>query len=127
MSDIWANIKSFQPQEFDSPDEPGSGYRMNISFIEILDKIRKQCGFPFHVHSGFRTPAHNAEVAVVEKSAHTFGVAADIGVSTSGELFAVVQAALANGITRIGIGHTFIHLDMDLTKQQHVVWLYPSK
>ncbi len=123
----WEAFKYFKPEEFDSPDEPGSGLKMNISFIEVLDKIRKECNFSFHINSGFRTIAHNAEVAVVEKSAHTLGIAADISVSTSDELFKIVQSALANGITRIGIARTFVHLDMDLSKPQHVIWLYPGQ
>lgn len=126
MSDIWANIKFFTPTEFDSPDAPGSGFRMNISFIEILDQIRKDCGFAFQIHSGFRTPEHNSQVAVVENSAHTFGLAADIGVTDGAQRWAIVKSAFDHGITRVGIGETFVHLDLDLSKPQHVIWTYPT-
>ena len=120
----WKGVKYFSPGEFDSPDEPGSGKKMNIAFIEKLDAIRKECGFPFIVNSGFRTPAHNAQVGGKGESSHTEGLAADIHIKTSHEMFKVLEAAIKLGVKRIGIGKTFIHIDLSPTLPQEVSWLY---
>ena len=126
MSDkLWEGIKHFSAAEFDSPDVPGSGDLMNIEFVKLLDQLRDRVGFPLHITSGYRTPAHNATLGkAVDGSAHTQGVACDIAISTSGERFAVVFWALEIGIKRVGMARTFVHLDMDFGKPQRVLWLY---
>lgn len=120
----WKGVKYFSPGEFDSPDEPGSGKKMNLAFIEKLDAIRKECGFPFAVNSGYRSIAHNALVGGRGESSHTEGLAADIHIKTSSELFKVLEAAIKSGVKRIGIGKTFVHLDLSPTLPNQVIWLY---
>jgi len=121
----WGQITHFRASEFDSPDEKGSGGNMDYEFVRKLDTLRELCGFSFVIHSGYRSPGHNAELPdAVPDSAHTQGLAADIGTPTSGMRFALVRHALASGFRRVGIGKTFVHLDMDETKPQDVVWLY---
>jgi len=90
----------FTPSEFDSPDLPGSGIRMNAMFISMLNKARSIAGIPFYINSGYRTPAHNKKVGGVPGSAHTKGLAADIAVTpvTYGK---VLSALLKAGFKRI--------------------------
>ena len=120
------DLKYFKHEEFDSPDLPGSASGMNPEFLKIIDQIRGKCGFPLHINSGFRTKAHNEKVGGKPESAHTLGLACDILVLGSRERFKIIEAALSLGIKRIGIGTTFLHLDMDFSKDQEVVWLYPA-
>lgn len=123
----WSTIEHFKSNEFDSPDAVGSGRQMNLDFVRLLDHLRVMAGFPFIVHSGFRTPEHNAALAgtgAVTDSAHLRGRAADIGAATSAMKFAIVMHAVALGVKRIGIGKTFVHLDNDTTLPQKVIWLY---
>ena len=40
-------LKYFKLFEFDSPDEPGSGSKMNINFLEKLDYARHNAGVVF--------------------------------------------------------------------------------
>ena len=121
----WAGIRYFKPYEFDSPDAPGSGTAMQSQFVQMLDAGRLHCGFPFIVHSGMRTTSHNLALkGAVKDSAHLRGWAADIGAPTSGMRFALLAFAFLYGVPRIGIGKTFIHLDLDKSMPQHVQWLY---
>lgn len=120
-------FKYFTWSEFDSPDQPGSGQaKMSEDFIRRLDRVRAAVGFPMLITSGYRTEAHNAKVGGVPGSAHTKGLAADIRAITDGQKRAIARAAIAQGIKRIGWGATFIHLDIDGTKPQGVVWDYPG-
>lgn len=121
---VWNDIKHFKSVEFDSPDKRGSGYSMNLLTVAKLDKVRELCGFPLVIHSGIRTPEHNAIVGGVDSSAHELGYAADIRALSSNTRFKLVEAALLAGFRRIGIGRTFVHLDDDPNKLADVIWLY---
>lgn len=127
MIDPWSEIKFFTFSEFDDPTERDSGKNMNPEFIKILDKIRASCAFGFHIDSGFRTPVHNISVGGKNDSAHMKGVAADIFCPDSTQRFAIIKFAIINGINRIGIGDSFVHLDLSLDLPQAVLWLYPPK
>jgi zinc D-Ala-D-Ala carboxypeptidase len=117
-------FRYFTYEEFDSPDAPGSGRQhMSAAFIRKLDRIREKVGLPFIITSGYRTPAHNASVGGASSSAHMQGLAADIAAPTDGMRRAIAKAAIAEGITRIGMGRTFIHLDIDKDKPQ-LTWTY---
>lgn len=121
-------FRYFAFSEFDSPDAPGSGERMmNRAFIAKLDRIRERVGFPLIINSGYRTPEHNARVGGMPNSAHLRGHAADIRALTDGQRRAIAQAAIAEGITRIGWARTYIHLDVDPTLPQRVVWGYSGR
>lgn len=121
----WGDVKFFQPVEFESPDEKGSGSRMNLEFVAKLDKLREAVKQPLTILSGYRTPAHNTAVGGVDSSAHELGQAADIAALSSTLRFTIVEAALRLGFTRIGIGSSFVHLDASLVHPQQVCWLYP--
>lgn len=115
-------LRYFKISEFDSQDVPGSGVKMRVSTLQLLDKTRHMAGIPFHVNSGYRTRQHNASVGGVASSAHTRGFAADIRATTRDAQIAIVRAARAAGFTRFGIYDTFIHLDNDPAKAQNVAW-----
>jgi hypothetical protein len=127
----WSQIKFFRPSEFDSPDFPGSGGSMDFLFVSTLDKVRAMCNFPLIITSGIRTATHNATLSgSVDGSAHLKGLAADIALygrwpgDISRMRFLIDRAAKECGIERIGIGKTFIHLDMDDSLPSPREWLY---
>lgn len=97
---------------------------MQHEFVETLDRIRGRCEFPFVVTSGFRTSRHNGEVGGVDGSAHTSGFAADIACRTSRQRQLVVYNALLEGIQRIGVAKSFVHLDCHPFLPKPVLWLY---
>lgn len=91
--------------------------------VKLLDQARGWAGIPFYITSGYRTPEKNAEVGGIENSAHCHGLAADIRALDDIERLAIVNGALHAGFTRIGIGKFHVHLDIDNTKTQEVLFI----
>ena len=92
--------------------------------VAILDGIRGMVGRPLTINSGVRCSKHNDAEGGKSDSAHTTGLAVDIAVHDSRERHDIIMFALQQGIQRIGIAKTFIHIDIDGTKPQDVAWLY---
>lgn len=119
----WDTFEHFKPEEFDSPDEPGSGIKMDFDFMRKLEAMRDRAGFPFRIRSGFRTKAHNKAVGGKPNSAHTKGLAADIAYATSQEAWKIMDAAWYEGITRVEVCDKHVHVDGDRSLPQNVlVW-----
>jgi len=115
----------FQLREFDSPDEPGSGARMDHEFLDMLDAARSIANCPFKINSGYRSAKHNKKIGGVPNSSHLRGKAADISCTSSEKRFRILAALLAVGFTRVGIHRSFIHVDNDtIVKTPGVAWLY---
>jgi uncharacterized protein YcbK (DUF882 family) len=117
-------LKHFKLSEFDSPDAPGSGAKMQPKFVQMLDNARTIAGIPFVINSGYRTAAHNAKVGGVDSSSHTKGWAADIACNDGAKRWTIINALLKSGINRIGVSSSFIHADCDPTKPSNVIWTY---
>ena len=117
-------MKYFKIEEFDSPDLPGSGEFMDPTLLKMLDHMRMLYGKPIHINSGYRTVAHNKEVGGVSSSSHLLGLAVDISCKNSRDRFELLEVLLKKGFNRIGVGSTFIHVDIDLDKSPNVIWTY---
>lgn len=96
------------------------------ALLELLDQIRDRVGQPVRVTSGVRCPACNARVGGVQDSAHLTGEAADLACPDSATRWRLLAAAFAAGAWRLGVGSTFVHVDVSRTHPPHVVWLYGS-
>lgn len=102
--------------------------RIDPEFAHLLDALRHDCGFPFHINSGSRCVKHNAEVGGKDKSSHTpqadgFTHAADIRCTDSVSRGKILKHAYKY-FNRVGVAKTFIHLDNDRGKPQKVTWVY---
>ncbi len=117
-------MRYFTVDEFESPDLPGSGEFMNQDFLDLLNKARERAGVPFRITSGYRSEQHNKDVGGVKNSSHRYGLAADISCVNSARRFLIIEALLYVGFTRIGVADTFIHVDLDTNKPQHLIWTY---
>ena len=53
-----------------------------------------------------------------------YGLAVDISCNSSRDRSIILTALIDSGFTRIGIGKTFIHVDLDKSKSQNVIWMY---
>tara|TARA_R100000742_G_C4262820_1_gene80661 strand:- start:40 stop:402 length:363 start_codon:yes stop_codon:yes gene_type:complete len=118
------DLTFFKISEFDSPDEVGSGFKMDRDLLIKLDSARGIAGVPFKITSGYRTKERNKLVGGRVGSSHLTGKAVDIGYYGSRERYLIVQSLMHVGINRIGIGKTFIHCDVDNLKDPDVIWLY---
>jgi len=117
-------MEFFTLSEFDSPDAVGSGAGMDWTMLQMLDSARRLYGRPMIVNSGFRTPDHNAEVGGKISSSHLTGLAVDIRCTSSEDRHDMIIAFMRVGFTRLGIGDSFIHIDVDENKAQNVIWTY---
>jgi uncharacterized protein YcbK (DUF882 family) len=114
------DFKFFKIEDFDC-QESGNN-RMSEQFIHSLDQLRAACGFPFYVTSGYRDPElHSIEKAKEKPGTHAQGIAADIAVSGGAQRRAIVNHALAMGMS-VGVAKTFVHVDIRETTP--VLWVY---
>ena len=106
-------------------------YKFDEEFLELLNRIREECGFPLPVTSGYRCPNHplNLEKIAAGKplGAHAQGLAVDIAVAYS-KSHTLLKVALEHGVLRVGIqqkgDRRFIHLDCDSTLPSPTIWSY---
>lgn len=97
---------------------------MNEEFLQRLDEAREYAGIPFIINSAWRSEEENKRVGGKPNSSHLKGLAVDIKATNSRQRGLILDALRSVGFDRIGIGKTFIHVDMDFDKDQDVTWLY---
>lgn len=114
-------LKHFTLEEFACPC--CGQIKMAGELLEMLDKARDISCTSYEVTSGFRCTRHNAAVGGSATSSHLHGFATDIKVMTDRQREALLKGMINAGFRRIGIGRTFIHMDIDPAKQG-AVWLY---
>lgn len=91
-------------------------------FVTALDALRDECGFPFRITSGYRSPRHSIEAKKKKPGQHSQGIACDIAVSGGSQRIILVENALKLGFSGVGIAKTFIHVDIRTTPK--MMWCY---
>ena len=128
--EVQNNQRAIDLSVFDSPDLPGSGNCMDRQLIFMLQQLEARTGYPIFewINSGARSPSHNSKVGGVSISSHKIPKckAVDIKAQTTFIRNHLVSVARDVGFKRIGVGRTFVHLDVDENKSQYVAWGYPS-
>lgn len=117
-------LRYFTQSDFDKCSPPCKLADMNPTFMELLDSARHIAKIPFVPTSGFRSEIWEREQGRDGSSSHTKGVAIDLKATTSSERFKIINALTSIGLNRIGIGKNFIHVDMDKSKAQKIIWHY---
>ena len=108
-------------------DEFDNFKKMDKDFLRLLDQCRHAAQTPFRITSDYRNKRKNKDVGGSPDSAHLYGYAVDIACSNSVARSSIIRAALSVGITRIGVGSNFLHLDIAdryITKPDNVIWTY---
>lgn len=116
--------KYFKPAEFVRCTPSCKIEDMDPAFLEVLDNIRETAGIPLVLNCAFRSKAWDLAKGRSGNSAHTRGKAADIRCLTNATRLKIVKAAILCGVKRIGIGKTFVHVDIDESLSQNVMWHY---
>ncbi|MCL0039369.1 D-Ala-D-Ala carboxypeptidase family metallohydrolase [Nitrospinaceae bacterium] len=100
--------------------------------IEKLQKVRNIIGRPIIITSGVRCEFYNASIEASMNSSHIpdkhgIGNAVDIACTTSKDRHELVELS-QKFFKRIGISGGqyggFVHLDVDRSKVQEVIWVY---
>jgi uncharacterized protein YcbK (DUF882 family) len=88
--------------------------------------MEEEIGERIKVNSGYRCKKHNAEVGGSETSSHLKGLAWDVDCDPSNLRYRILRAVILSGISRIGIGKGYIHLDIDRgkDKEPRCIWLH---
>ena len=94
--------------------------------LSQLNILRNLYGRPLTINSGLRCEFWNDKEGGVKDSEHLAGDAADIPCSNGKDRYELVRKAFEAGFERIGVGKTFVHLDVSPSKVAGVIWLYPS-
>lgn len=102
----------FRDYEFEFPD------RMDVEFLRVLDRARERANVPFYITSDYRE---------AEDSSHSSGKAVDLHAHRAWVKFKIVEAAMAEGIERIGVYDRHVHLDMDDSRPYPVLWIGDSQ
>ena len=95
---------------------------MNSRLLEMIDNLREKSGIPLVINSAYRCTTHNKAVGGVADSAHTKGKAVDIRCTDSKNRFKILKAAFEVGFRRIEPKSTWVHVDVDESKPQDVVF-----
>jgi len=102
----------------------------NISklLMNDLQSVRDEIDRPMTITSGVRCAAHNAKIGGVAASSHVPrddgpGWAVDIACSASRDRYHLLSI-LCRFFNRIGMGATFVHVDIDPEKTGDVMWDY---
>jgi hypothetical protein len=122
---VWGEISAFfTPREFNYP------YRMDVSFLRMLYRIRKAAGVPLRILSDHRPPARNADAGGAKGSAHLQSPCrtVDLHVKNNYERARILEAAVLEGIERIGVypakedNSGSLHVDASSTHPSPRVW-----
>lgn len=116
--------KYFSESEFRRCTPPCSLQDMSQALMLRLDNARQMAGIPFVLNSCYRSVAYEKSKGRTGTSSHCKGLAVDIRCNSDANRWKIVKALIDNGFTRIGIGKTYIHADIDTQKTQGVIWHY---
>lgn len=99
---------------------------LHPALAKLLTELEQRMGFELNINSGYRDPGHNVDVGGVEDSEHTYDPAegADVLCLRSVTRYKMLKTLFEMGVTRIGIGQTFIHVGISTDKPAEVCWHY---
>ena len=104
-------------------------WKLDQALEEKLRLLSLYLPFVPVIVSARRCEKHNAAVGGKDNSTHLWGGPIDFAVHNSKERFQLLHAAIAVGFNRIGLGKTFIHLDVGQSPDYPlgVTWLYSKR
>lgn len=116
--------KYFKEKEFQQCVPSCSLQDMNQEFMTWLDQLREEIGIPLVLNSAFRSKEWDKSKGRSGNSAHTRGLAVDIRCHNSHTRWLIITTSLKLGCKRIAYTSSFVHIDLDLSLPQEVIWNY---
>ena len=100
---------------------------MSFSFMQYLDDVRADFGYPMRLTSDFRTPEHNATLpGHSPRSRHLVGEAVDVAwPPTANHVWMLVEAVIAQKRAGIPVELELVHSDRD--RHIHIAFLEPGQ
>ena len=118
----------FSESEFRRCTPPCEREQMQQSFLNLMDDIRRRAGIPLVINCAYRSREYDLKKGRTGNSAHTLGLAVDFKCLNNQTRQKIITAAIMCGVTRIGVGRTFVHVDMgDKVGMIPAVWTYDDK
>lgn len=117
------HLKHFLIEEFDSPDQPGSGARyMDREFLQMIDAAADLCKLQFVIVAGYRSAYEGKRHSEPSNSSHRIGRAAIIKCLHYNKRYQMITSLLEVGFTRIGISvdRKTIYVDNDYQKPDSI-------
>ena len=101
------------------------GTKNNLDFflVAFCEFLAQTLNSEIKYSSGYRCHECNAKVGGSKNSAHLRGKAVDIIPIDSEQRYDIISLAIMKGIQRIGIARDHIHLDIDESLPQGVIWI----
>jgi len=119
--DFWLGIDNFKKSEFSC--KCGCGHNpISEELVKDLQIARRISEVPFIINSACRCIKHNKSVDGSFSSSHLEGLAVDIKTINSSDRYKITSVLLFVGFTRIGVYRDFIHVDIDTSKADKVLW-----
>ena len=110
--------ENFRVKEFACEDGSDPIF-ISEGLVQVLQAIRAHFGKPVHIHSGYRTPEHNAKVGGSEHSRHLYGMAADFHVEgVEPEKVYAYADKLLKDTGGVGLYDWGVHIDVRKTKSR---------
>lgn len=96
---------------------------ISLKLVDMLETARIELNRAILINSGYRCRDRNLFVEGSENSSHLTGEAVDIRCDNSLDRWNLMRILPAYFL-RIGVGETFIHVDISEDKDQRVMWDY---
>lgn len=106
-------------------------YDLNGPLLHILRRLEVAMAMSFDdftelkINSAYRSKEYEKRMGRDGSSSHCLGKAVDISCTSNSKRHFIIKFALQNGINRIGVYKTFIHLDTAIYKdgkQPNIIW-----
>ena len=134
MSDIYKDYASntfFKEREFVCKCGKCSSAYVDAELIKLLTKAREKANIPFVITSGCRCATHNKKEGGKPNSDHLYNpeindvcCGVDIRCIDDRSRFIIIDALLASGINRIGVGKGFVHAGLPKRNSENSIWIY---
>lgn len=116
--------KYFREEEFQKLTPACSLSDLSQDLLFELDHLRERLGEPIIITSAYRSRDWDLAKGRSGEGAHTKGLAVDISLRDSVYARRLLEAALKGQWEGIGIGKTFIHLDVMWRPGGRRIWGY---